>query len=209
MPTSPLENILPSNIACVYLHGFLSSPLSKKAQQLIQYFENEGMAEQLSVPCLSFEPQEAIQQAKDAIVALQQQDGIDSVFVIGSSLGGFYATYLSHAMGIKAALVNPAVKPYELFDGYLGPNQHFYDGKTYILEMKHIEQLKRLEVEEISQPQNQLLLLQTGDETLDYRQASAKYINSPSWIESGGDHSFVGFIERLDMIFHFAKAMKD
>lgn len=206
MPNLPLENTLPSNLACVYLHGFLSSPLSKKAQQLIQYFAERGMADQLSVPCLSFEPQQAIQQAKDAISELQQKPGIDSVFVIGSSLGGYYATYLSQEMGIKAALINPAVKPYELFDDYLGPNQHFYDGKTYILEMKHIEQLKQLEVEEISQPENLLLLLQTGDETLDYQQASVKYINSPSWIEAGGDHSFVDFIERLEMIFHFAQA---
>lgn len=163
------------------------------------------MSDQLLVPCLSFEPETAIQQAQDAVATLQQQEGIDSVFIIGSSLGGYYATYLAHALGIKAALVNPAVKPYQLFADYLGPNKHFYDGKTYILEMKHIKQLQKLEVEEIVKAEDLFLLLQTGDETLDYQLASAKYVNSPSWIESVGNHSFVGFIERLEMIFHFAQ----
>lgn len=163
------------------------------------------MSDQLLVPCLSFEPETAIQQAQDTVASLQQQEGIDSVFVIGSSLGGYYATYLAHSLGIKAALVNPAVKPYRLFGDYLGPNKHFYDGKTYILEMKHIEQLKKLEVEKIAKAENLFLLLQTGDETLDYQLASAKYVDSPSWIEAGGNHSFVNFIDRLEMIFHFAQ----
>lgn len=163
------------------------------------------MAQQLCVPCLAFEPKDAINQAKASIEALQEMDGIDTVFLIGSSLGGYYATYLSQTLGLKAALVNPAVKPYELFGDYLGPNKHYYDGKTYMLEMKHIDQLKALEIDVIESEDNLFLLLQTGDETLDYQLATAKYVNSPSWIESGGNHSFVNFIDRLEMIFHFAK----
>lgn len=163
------------------------------------------MAHQLSVPCLAFEPKEAINQAKAAIASLQQREGIDTVFLIGSSLGGYYATYLSQTLDLKAALINPAVKPYELFGDYLGPNKHYYDGKTYMLEMKHIDQLKELEIDVIKNDNDLLLLLQTGDETLDYHLASAKYVNSPSWIESGGNHSFVNFIDRLEMIFHFAQ----
>ena len=196
--------LFPSTIGCVYLHGFLSSPLSTKAQELIQYFSDHGMSNQLRVPDLSFDPKDAIQQAKEAVESLQKQKGIEQVFVIGSSLGGYYATYLSQTMGLKAALINPAVKPYELFDQYLGPNKHFYDGKTYILEMKHIDQLKALEIEKIIQPENVLLLLQTGDETLDYHRACDKYKKSPSWIEAGGNHSFVGFMQRLDVMIHFA-----
>jgi predicted esterase YcpF (UPF0227 family) len=195
--------ILPSNIAGVYLHGFLSSPKSKKAQQLIQYFDDNQMAEQLSVPTLSFEPAVAIQQAQDAIQELKQQPGIDQVFLMGSSLGGFYATYLAEHESLKAVLINPAVRPFELFDKYLGPNKHFYDGNTYMLELKHIEQLQGIEVECLSEPKESLLLLQTGDETLDYRLATEKYIDCPSWIEPGGNHSFEGFIERLELIFHF------
>ena len=94
-------------------------------------------------------------------------------------------------------------RPYNLLDKYLGPNQHFYDGQTYELEMKHIEQLKRLEIAELAQPSNVFLLLQTADETLDYSLACAKYSQCPSWIEAGGNHSFVDFMLRLPMVFHF------
>jgi predicted esterase YcpF (UPF0227 family) len=195
--------ILPCNIACVYLHGFLSSPKSKKAQELIQYFADHHMQNQLCVPTLSFEPSVAIQQAQNAINKLKQQEGIDQVFVMGSSLGGFYATYLAQQENIKAVLINPAVRPYELFDKYLGPNEHFYDGKTYILELKHIEQLQAINIERLNRPNGKLLLLQTGDETLDYRLAVEKYSDCPSVIEPGGNHSYEGFMERLPSIFHF------
>ena len=195
---------LPVHIGCVYLHGFLSSPASTKAQQLIQYFDQLDMANQLSVPTLGFEPATAIRQADQAVQDMLNQPGIEQVFIIGSSLGGFYATYLSNKYRCKAVLVNPAVRPYDLFDQYLGPNEHFYDGKTYMLEMKHIEQLRALEVEELKQPEQLLLLLQTGDETLDYRLASEKYRACPSWIEAGGNHSFEHFMERLQLIFSYA-----
>jgi predicted esterase YcpF (UPF0227 family) len=195
--------ILPSNIGCVYLHGFLSSPKSKKAQELIHFFDDNQMSGQLIVPVLSFEPAEAIQQAQDAVHALQQQPGIDQVFVMGSSLGGFYANYLAEKENIKAVLINPAVRPFDLFDKYLGLNEHFYDGQTYLLELKHIEQLKQLEVTQLSKPKALFLLLQTGDETLDYQLATEKYNDCPSWIEPGGTHSFDGFMARLDTIFHF------
>jgi predicted esterase YcpF (UPF0227 family) len=195
--------VLPSHIGCVYLHGFLSSPDSKKAQELIQYFTERNMQHQLIIPVLDFEPVQAVTQALAAIKSLQSQQGIEQVFVMGSSLGGFYATYLSQTESIKGVLINPAVRPFDLFDKYLGPNKHFYDGQTYILEMKHIEQLRAMEIKQLSSPQDLLLLQQTGDETLDYRDACAKYLNCPSWIEVGGSHSFEGFMARLEMIFNF------
>ncbi|MFT7373545.1 MAG: putative esterase YcpF (UPF0227 family) [Oleiphilaceae bacterium] len=195
--------ILPCNIACVYLHGFLSSPKSKKAQELIQFFADHQRQHQLCVPTLSFEPSVAIQQGQNAIHKLKQQEGIDQVFVMGSSLGGFYATYLAEQENIKAVLINPAVRPYELFNKYLGPNVHFYDGKTYTLELKHIEQLQALNIERLNRPNDQLLLLQTGDETLDYRLATETYSDCPSFIEPGGNHSYEGFMQRLSSIFHF------
>ena len=195
---------LPSHIGCVYLHGFLSSPESTKAQQLIRYFQQHDMADQLIVPTLAFEPAQAIAQAEQAVQLLKSRPGISQVFIIGSSLGGYYATWLSQQHDCKAVLINPAVRPYDLFDKYLGPNEHFYDGHTYILEMKHIDQLKALETEPLKQPSQLFLLLQTADETLDYRLAADKYRQCPGWIEAGGNHSFVGFMSQLSRIFYFA-----
>lgn len=190
--------------ACLYLHGFLSSPLSKKAQQLVAYFEAHLPNATLSIPTLAFEPAKAIKQAQDALVELQQQYA--NVLIIGSSLGGFYATYLAEKTRTKAALINPAVRPFDLFENYLGPNKHFYTGVVHELTLEHIEQLKALDSPCINQPEQLFLLLQTGDETLDYRQAAVLYQQCPSWLESAGNHSFEGFIERMPMILSWANA---
>lgn len=188
--------------ACLYLHGFLSSPLSLKAQQLNAYFEQHFPTALLSIPSLAFEPITAIKQAQDALVELKEHT--DSIVIIGSSLGGFYATYLAATTEHKAALINPAVRPFDLFANYLGPNKHYYTGVVHELTMEHIEQLKTLNCSYIEQPERMLLLLQTGDETLDYRQAAQLYKHCPSWLEGGGNHSFKHFIERMPMILAWA-----
>lgn len=188
--------------ACLYLHGFLSSPLSKKAQQLKAYFEQHHPAAKLCIPTLAFEPSTAIKQAQNALAELKEQT--NNIVIIGSSLGGFYATYLAATSGIKAALINPAVRPFDLFASYLGPNKHYYTDVVHELTMEHIEQLKKLNYDRINAPEHLFLLLQTGDETLDYRQAAQLYKHCPSWLEGGGNHSFEGFIERMPMILAWA-----
>ena len=190
--------------ACLYLHGFLSSPLSKKAQQLSTYFDQHLPAAKLSIPTLAFEPKIAIKQAQDELAELHSQ--YDNVFIIGSSLGGFYATYLAETTGTKAVLINPAVRPFDLFANYLGPNTHFYTGVVHELTMEHIEQLKALDSPCIKQPEQLFLLLQTGDETLDYRQAANLYRSCSSWLEGNGNHSFERFLERMPMILTWAKS---
>lgn len=188
------------SFACLYLHGFLSSPQSRKAQQLVSYFSHLPQAE-LVIPTLPFAPEDAIDVAEQALIKLQQN--YQRVLIIGSSLGGFYATYLSQKHAVPAALVNPAVRPFELFADYLGPQQHFYDGNTYELTHAHIEQLQALDCPVITRPELLFLLLQTADETLDYRQASTLYRCCTSWLEAGGNHSFEHFIERMPMLLHW------
>lgn len=189
--------------ACLYLHGFLSSPRSQKAQQLTSYYQQYLTNDELVIPTLPFAPAAAIQLAEDALNQLLQRHR--QVYLIGSSLGGFYATYLAEKYQLPAVLVNPAVRPFELFADYLGPNTHFYTGEVHELTMQHIAQLQALNVDRIQQPQNLLLLLQTGDETLDYRQAAQLYRKSPAWIEGGGNHSFEQFIERMPTLLEFVR----
>ena len=191
-----------NTLGCLYLHGFLSSPQSQKAQELQAFFHQHRSAEQLRIPTLPFAPAEAIELARHELTLLQQQ--FARVLIIGSSLGGFYATHLAETHGAKAALINPAVRPFDLFEHYLGPNRHFYTGEVHELTEEHIRQLQQLDCPHIRMPDNLFLLLQTGDETLDYRLAAHLYRHCPAWLEGGGNHSFTGFTARLPMLLQWA-----
>ncbi len=190
--------------ACLYLHGFLSSPASLKAQQLVSYYQQHLPHDGLSVPELPFEPERAIELARRELKRMQAE--YHQVYLIGSSLGGFYATHLAETEGVPAVLVNPAVRPFDLFEHYLGPNTHYYSGEVHELTLEHIAQLQTLDCSQISHPKRLLLLLQTADETLDYRQAAQLYRDCASWLEGGGNHSFERFIERMPMILSWAAA---
>lgn len=192
-----------NDLACLYLHGFLSSPQSEKAQELKGYYRQHLTSAQVMIPELPFEPRAAIQVAKESLEQLTR--GFTRVFVIGSSLGGFYATWLSQTLNMPAVLVNPAVNPHGLFRHYLGPNRHFYSGEVHQLTEEHLAQLSKMAFETIPRPENILLLQQTGDETLDYRHAAALYRDCAGWLEAGGSHRFDGFLERLPMMIQFAE----
>ena len=190
-----------SHFGCLYLHGFLSSPHSRKAQQLIQYFSHCLPNATLSVPELPFSAEAAIAMAENELHALQKKHR--QVLIIGSSLGGYYATYLSQTHQVKAALINPAVKPFVLFEHYLGSVEHFYNGQTYELTAAHLQELQRFDTEHITAPELLFLLLQTGDETLAYRHAAQHYRACTGWLEAKGDHSFVNFLARVPMLLNW------
>ncbi|WP_221793043.1 YqiA/YcfP family alpha/beta fold hydrolase [Oceanobacter mangrovi] len=190
-------------VACLYLHGFLSSPASAKAQQTLEYFQRELPGCLIKAPVLPFSPFEAIQLARQTLDELAQQ--CPQVFVIGSSLGGFYATRLAQDLGVPAVLVNPAVRPHELFRHYLGPVTHYHTGEVHQLEERHLQMLADIAVESIAQPNKLLVLLQTGDATLDYRHAEQLYERCQLVIEAGGDHAFQGYDQHLPAIVAFAR----
>jgi len=185
----------------VYIHGFNSSPLSYTARQTADYFARAGLSDCLAVPELSHEPARAIADLSAII-----EDRAQPVALIGSSLGGYYATWLAERYGLRAALINPAVRPAELWQSHLGRNQNFYSGRRYEITPAHVEQLRQLEVPVLRHPENLLLLVQTGDETLDYRLAVDKYKSSASIIQPGGNHSFVNFEGMLPDIIRFLSA---
>ena len=124
--------------------------------------------------------------------------------LVGSSLGGYYATYLAEQHGLKALLINPAVQPHLRFDGYLGPQKNYYSDETWDLTEDHVQALAELDVAPPSDPTRYQIWLQTGDETLDYRDAERYYRACALRIQAGGDHGFQGFAERLPAIFAFA-----
>jgi len=125
--------------------------------------------------------------------------------LIGSSLGGYYATWLAERHGVKAALINPAVSPWRYLEReFLGWHRNLYTGEEYEVTPRQVESLRRLEVERLSRPRDFLLLAQTGDEVLDYRLAVEKYAGARQVIEEGGSHAFDNFEAVLPLIFDFA-----
>lgn len=183
----------------IYLHGFNSSPSSKKAQVLQRWARDQRPDVQVEVPALPFSPKESAKVLDDLAKSL----GPRWVGTVGSSLGGYYATWLASRYRRPAALVNPAVRPYELLTDYLGENTNLYTGERYVLSEHHMQELLDLDVPQISQPELFFLLVQTGDETLDCREAARKFAHCRSWIEGGGNHEFIGFERTLPAIFEF------
>lgn len=175
----------------VYIHGFNSSPASHKARQLQHWLDAEQPTVQYAIPSLSPFPLEAMAQLT-AIV----QNAPGRVGLIGSSLGGFYAAYLAERFQLPAVLINPAVRPFDTLSRYLGENENFYTQERYELTQQHVDDLQSLFVERPSRPQQLWLMVQTADETLDYREATTHYRHSPAVIEYGGNHSFEA-IERF------------
>ncbi|WP_315808208.1 YqiA/YcfP family alpha/beta fold hydrolase [Pseudomonas sp. C9-3] len=184
--------------AFLYIHGFNSSPGSQKARQFTAAMERLGVAEQLRVPALHHHPRKAMAQLESAVADLGQP------VLIGSSLGGYYATYLAERHDLKAVLINPAVAPHRLFDGQLGPQTNYYSGETWELTLDHVAALAELEVPTPTDGSRYQVWLQTADETLDYRAAERYYRAAALRIESGGDHSFQRFVSHLPALLAFA-----
>ncbi|MDH5483745.1 MAG: esterase [Gammaproteobacteria bacterium] len=190
----------------IYIHGFNSSPASYKANLLKQYAESAGIAERLLIPELSAVPAKAIAQLRQLIEQSLRSKNIRSgcpVSLIGSSLGGYYATFLAETYDCRVVLINPVVNPYILLEEALGPNKNYYTGEEYEITAEHIEQLRAIEIETITHPDRYLLMLQTGDEVLDYTLAMEKYAAVPSIVEEGGSHEFMGFDRHLETVLAF------
>ena len=190
----------------LYIHGFNSSPASFKASLLKQYVDALHGPGCLHIPLLSGVPATAIAQLTaliEPVINNGKKKPRQQICLIGSSLGGYYATWLAEQYGCRAVLVNPAVKPYDLLEAYLGKNVNYYTDEEYELTGEHIEQLRQLEIEHITKPDRYLLMLQTGDEVLDYKLAIEKYPAVPSIVEEGGGHEFMCFDRHLETVLAF------
>jgi hypothetical protein len=183
----------------VYLHGFCSSPQSNKAQRLRVHMAARGIGHLFWCEQLPPSPYAAIALAERQIAA-----SATPVTVVGSSLGGYYATHLAEKHRLKAVLVNPAVVAHISLAGFVGPQANLYTGETFEFRPEYIDALRALEVPRLSRPQDFLLLVETGDEVLDYRQAVAKYAGARQVVLEGGDHSFTRWNEYLDTVLEFA-----
>ncbi|MFC4700480.1 YqiA/YcfP family alpha/beta fold hydrolase [Glaciecola siphonariae] len=189
------------HVHVIYLHGFLSSPQSAKAQQTKHYASKHLPSLNLHIPQLSGNITKAIASVEALIASLPPQP----LRFIGSSMGGFLSTYFVEKYGGKAVLVNPAVLPYRLLSHYQGEHINPHSKERFFIHHQSIELLKALEPSALENVGAYKVLLQTGDETLDYRLAEQKYWGSQLTVEQGGDHSFVNFEDHLPSIFDFLR----
>jgi uncharacterized protein len=180
----------------IYIHGFNSSPASGKAQLVKARMEAAGRGAEFLAPALPHSPA----QAASLLDALSSRHS--GAAFIGSSLGGYYATWLAEKHGARAALLNPAVRPYELLSAHLGVQQNLYSGERYEFTARHVEELRALEVASIT-PARYLLVTATGDEVLDYRLAVARYRGCRQIVIEGGDHGLSNFTAHVDAVLDF------
>ncbi|MGP4844804.1 YqiA/YcfP family alpha/beta fold hydrolase [Marinobacter sp. 1Y8] len=189
-----------SRLPClVYLHGFRSSPQSDKVTELRQWLDAHQVPVELHVPDLGFEPEEAVRLVSDIVESF---DGRQCA-VMGSSLGGYYASVVAARHRLRAVLINPAVAPYQLLDGYIGTQTNLYTGEAFEVTREHMVQLKDMEPGASLNSADLMVLLQTADETLDYRDAARRYSGAAQWIQPGGDHRFQNFTRILPAALAF------
>ena len=184
--------------AIIYLHGFRSAPQSAKATQLKARMAARGLADRFWCEQLPVGASDVLSLVESAIARF------DAPTLVGSSLGGYYATWLAERHGLRAVLINPAVIAPLSLAQYIGPQTNLYSGETFEFTAAHVDQLRRIEVPEIADPTRYWLLAETGDELLDYRHAVAKYAGARQTVLDGGDHSFTRWADYLDPVIDFA-----
>ena len=173
----------------LYIHGFLSSPLSVKAQQTKRWLLQHRPDIDYVCPQLTPYPDQCATLLEKCIAA-----AIQPIYLMGSSIGGFWATWLAEKYNCKAVLINPAVDVLGLMPAYLNMDlKNYHTDDRYYLTQQHYQQLHAYHLRQLKRLENYWLLVQTGDETLDYRLAVEKYTACRQTVEQHGDHSFQGF----------------
>ncbi|MBO9650122.1 MAG: esterase [Variovorax sp.] len=174
----------------LYLHGFRSSPQSTKARLMAQHIARAHPATTWWCPQLPPSPKAAIELVMSGISGWPRE----SMGVVGSSLGGFYATYVAQETGCRAVLLNPAIHPARDLSNYIGdqvawhdPSEHFYFRPEYI------DELRALDSGLFTHPERVFAIIAKGDEVLDWREMSGRYPGSRQKIIEGEDHALSDF----------------
>jgi predicted esterase YcpF (UPF0227 family) len=196
MPTlrPPITHLL-------YLHGFRSSPQSNKAQLVARRVAARHPAVTWWCPQLPPSPREAMDMVMRGIAAWPRE----SMGVIGSSLGGFYATYVAAMTRCRGVLLNPAVYPARDLANHIGTQTAWHDPQQrFYFKPEFIAELRTLEVGPIPRPEQLLAIIAKGDEVLDWREMSARYADTRVELLEGGDHALSDFEARhLDPVMAF------
>lgn len=182
----------------IYLHGFRSSPASRKALMLRDRLQQRGLADQYVCPALPASPRIASQLALYAAKA----EAPDRVALIGSSLGGYYATWVAEKLGCRAVLLNPAIDPARDLQAHIGRQPVFFSDDEIDFRPEYIDHLRALEAP-VTRPERYFLLAATGDTVIDYRFMVAKYQGARQRLIEGSNHELSDFAQYVDEVLAF------
>ena len=183
----------------LYLHGFRSSPQSMKARVIADRMAALGLADQLVSPQLPASPKLAMELALSLVAGVPAH----ALSIVGSSLGGYYATWLAERIGCRAVLLNPAIVPLQDLDQHVGVTTQFHSDQPFEFKREYIDELRALAVDRISRPERYFLIAATGDEVLDYRDMVQHYAGARQHVIAGSDHGIAEFPEYVDAVLAF------
>jgi predicted esterase YcpF (UPF0227 family) len=183
----------------LYLHGFRSSPASFKARVVGRRMAELGRADELLCPQLPASPKAAMELA----LALVDATPARELAIVGSSLGGYYATWLAERLGCRAVLLNPAVTPLTSLEQHVGVSTAFHSDEPFEFKREYIAELGALAVDKITRPERYFLIAATGDEVLDYRTMVVHYAGARQVVIDGSDHAIPEFADYVDDVLAF------
>lgn len=183
----------------LYLHGFRSSPQSFKTSLLAQRMAALGRADEYVCPQLPPSPREAITLALD----IAEKSDPAKLTLIGSSLGGYYATWLAERLGCRAVMLNPAVHAARDLASQVGVKTQYHSNEPFEFKAAYIDELQELAVSQITRPERYFLIAATGDELLDWREMVAQFAGARQRIIDGSDHGISDFADYADEVLAF------
>ena len=186
----------------LYLHGFRSSPRSFKAQRMAGAVRTGHPSVHWWCPQLPPSPKEAMAMVWDTVRLWPQ----DRMAVVGSSLGGFYATWVAERTGCRAVLLNPAVDPARDLHGYIGEQSAWHDpGERFEVKAEFMDELRALQCGPVRHPERYFAVIAKGDEVLDWREMTGRYPGIRTKLLEGGDHALSDFDAHLEEVLAFLR----
>lgn len=192
---------LPTHL--LYLHGFRSSPQSFKAQRLARWVKGHAPQLRWWCPQLPPSPREALQMVLDGTASWPTA----TTAVIGSSLGGYYATAFAEARGCKAMLLNPAIDPARDLAPHVGEQTMFHHPeRTFQVRPEYMDELRAMAVPAITRAERYGAIIAKGDEVLSWREMLGHYPGARVLLLEGSDHSITDFDTHLPFLLEFLQS---
>lgn len=191
----------------IYLHGFRSSPASRKTSMLAVRMDALGRAAEYQCPQLAASPRASI----ELVLGMTQSLAAAELTLIGSSLGGYYATWLAERLGCAAVLLNPAIAPHVDLQAHLGTQAVYHSDAQIEFRAEYLDELRCIDTPMITRPERYFLIAATGDALIDYRTMVARYAGARQHVIQGSDHELSDFAVLVDEVLEFCgvKAARD